>query len=766
MSAYLAIILDSFHEAFASRLLWLLLILITIALALIAPLGYRLELNTEFRQGDIRDARELAQDLQKADKDSPAGRIWLSLDKEKRMRMGQIAKDEEPRGREQFKGRSDLAKALNELLDEQPLYSEVVWKNRKLSDELEELTKQPADKLSKSNLARRNRLLIESDLKRHFRTRSKEEVQICYLGYDIFPSLPYGQHEVTQFIEVWVIPTLMSFLIGWIAIIVAVAVTAPIIPDMFQPGTLHVLLSKPLSRSLLFLSKFVGGCAFILLNVTYLIVGFWLIAGLRFGIWNHGFLKCIPIFLFLFSIYYSVSAFAGAIWRNAIVAMVVAAVFGILCFWVGFSKALVEEVFIKSQRIVKVLPVKDEIVSLNEQGETKIWNSEANEWRSIFMSSGRPNPRTLGPIYDAKGDQLLAARRHNLGFGRFMFFNPKLQYGPREQEWTVADGPDLPPATFELLAEPSGRLLAVTEMGIYRLTGNVDEKTQQSNNLLNLIPQNLRKSLPFGGGPFRDAGPNPRLSLGEPNAAAINAADGRIVVYGQGTLSTLLPDSKGQFEYGVSREIEGDQGQGAALAFGGDLILLARSEGQMQLLDAKTLNTVDTIEPEPSSRPRFLTASPDGQWLAIVFQSGNLWLMDNDSKALRRAPVTGQGSIYAATFTPDGSLLVADRGTRITRYNLSDGQHQRICVPPLSVIEIAYHYVIVPIHTVFPKPSELSNTVQYLLTDETTTDMGTARTDLQAAHAELRPWDPVWTSAIFVAVMLLVSCLYIERKEF
>ena len=68
-----------------------------------------------------------------------------------------------------------------------------------------------------------------------------------------------------------------------------------------------------------------GGLGFAAHVLWFVLIGalvLWLIAGLRFGIWNQGILMCIPIFMFLFSIYYSVSALTGIIWKSAVVSVV------------------------------------------------------------------------------------------------------------------------------------------------------------------------------------------------------------------------------------------------------------------------------------------------------------------------------------------------------------------------------------------------------------------------------------------------------------
>ncbi len=68
-------------------------------------------------------------------------------------------------------------------------------------------------------------------------------------------------------------------------------------------------------------------------------------------------------------------------------------------------------------------------------------------------------------------------------------------------------------------------------------------------------------------------------------------------------------------------------------------------------------------------------------------------------------------------------------------------------------------------YTVFPKPGELDKTVQYLLSGKETADMGEGG-DLSTAQKELDPWRPVWSSLVFMVVVLGLGCLYLERQDF
>ena len=104
---------------------------------------------------------------------------------------------------------------------------------------------------------------------------------------------------------------------------------------------------------MLFLAKFVGGCAFIAINAAYFIGGLWLILGVRLGLWNERLLLAIPLYLFLFAIYYGVSSLAGIVWRNAIVSVVMAVVFWLVCFMLGTATGLVEQLSLNPRRFIR-----------------------------------------------------------------------------------------------------------------------------------------------------------------------------------------------------------------------------------------------------------------------------------------------------------------------------------------------------------------------------------------------------------------------------
>jgi ABC-type transport system involved in multi-copper enzyme maturation permease subunit len=127
-----------------------------------------------------------------------------------------------------------------------------------------------------------------------------------------------------------------------IAMLLASVVTAFFIPNMLHKGTIDLLLAKPVRRSALFVCKFLGGLIFMFVNTLMVVVGIWLVLGLRSGLWAPGFLLSIFILTFEFAIFYSVSALFGVLTRSPIVSILMASVTWVVLFLVGLGFAFAE----------------------------------------------------------------------------------------------------------------------------------------------------------------------------------------------------------------------------------------------------------------------------------------------------------------------------------------------------------------------------------------------------------------------------------------
>lgn len=774
MRPYLAVIQDSFREALASRVLWVLLVLITLLLLALAPLGYRPQVTCGLGEHEVREwpqfmlhVRDAAKSLQPC----PARRIVESLDEPLRSEVQTFrlpGEGEAPSVFKMLRVMKEFRQALNQQLQRRDFYQRDAWgKIRPLSEEGRELAKQDLAQLTDDELGRWNRLALEAAFPDYVAVSPPTSVRFRYLWYDFGEPLPIRKTEFRALVET-LVERVTKWLVGTLGVLVAVLVTASIIPQTFDPGSLNLLLSKPIRRWLLFLAKFLGGCMFILLNASYLVLGAWLILGSRFGLWDGRILLCIPVYVFVFAIYYTVSALTGLLWRNAIASVIVTILFWLACFVVGLSKSAVESMVLNKTRIIQLIPAGDELLSADEMGLTHRWNAETGHWDEVFRLDNEEDLqrrialavipavpaelRPVGPVYDEPREQLVSAVR-SLRNGQML-----LQVGPRQKEWQAVQAGTASLGARALLREPDGRILVVSSLGLYRLVGNPKVTTSR----INLFGFSLPAPAPD---PFVSVGPDPPVAVLGAAGAALNQDTGELAVYCRGLITVLRKNAEGRYERRLEQKWEQEHPGAAVLAFGGDTLLVGRDDGQIIAYDAQTLEPRHEFTVEGQNQPRFVTAAPGGRTFAVVFHHGTLWIYDRDADQLLRPRITGQRDISCGVFAAPDRLLVADRATRVTQYELPSWRPLQSYTPPLSLIETIYRYALAPLYTVFPKPGELDKTVQYILSGKETKDAD-SRGDLTTAQQRLHPWRPVWSSLAFMVVVLAGSCLYLERQDF
>jgi hypothetical protein len=189
----------------------------------------------------------------------------------------------------------------------------------------------------------------------------------------------------------------------------------------------------------------------------------------------------IPIYVFVFAIYYSVSALAGLIWRNATVSIAVSILFWASCFGVGTAKIAIEEMMLNKRRIVNIIPVGEDLIAVNEINVTFQWNEKSHDWVEIFEPVGKDERerrmmmsfanlptemRPIGPVYDSSNDQLVSALR-SMRDGQML-----LHVGRRSDQWKKVRGANGSMGTVAMLTEPDGKILIISSLGLFRIAGD------------------------------------------------------------------------------------------------------------------------------------------------------------------------------------------------------------------------------------------------------------------------------------------------------
>lgn len=109
----------------------------------------------------------------------------------------------------------------------------------------------------------------------------------------------------------------------WIGILLALFSTAPLFTSLLAAGHVDLLLSKPLSRTQIFIGHVAGVWFTMLILAVYLLGGVWLIMSIKTGVWNPSFLLSISIVVAMFAVMYGVVVFVGVWTQSTALALIV-----------------------------------------------------------------------------------------------------------------------------------------------------------------------------------------------------------------------------------------------------------------------------------------------------------------------------------------------------------------------------------------------------------------------------------------------------------
>jgi ABC-type transport system involved in multi-copper enzyme maturation permease subunit len=121
--------------------------------------------------------------------------------------------------------------------------------------------------------------------------------------------------------------------LAWLSTILALLSTASMFPDLASGGV-DTMLSKPIGRTRLFVTKFASAMLFTAVQVTLFAFLAFLVIGLRGGSWEWGIFVVVPLMVVFFSYLFCVQAVVGMMTRSPIASVIVTLLFWIFVFLV------------------------------------------------------------------------------------------------------------------------------------------------------------------------------------------------------------------------------------------------------------------------------------------------------------------------------------------------------------------------------------------------------------------------------------------------
>lgn len=829
---YLAVITDSFRAAMASRVLWAAMLAIWILLAALAPLGTREDYTTTFRSFDLYNGTRmkalLAQGMvDPAQADKPLGRLAKAMPEELRQKLQRVGE-----GEQLGIPVRELIGGLNALLDQdsgtdnpdaastvsnsndpesavaEPWFDGAAWKDTVRLRELRELDATPTEELDDSLRRRRARLRLEAALPGVFEARSSRSVVLMYGTLDFPSGLEIDRAMFETIFNQFVIPTIVHWLLGFVLVFLGVLVTASIIPDMLQPGSLHLLLSKPISRPGLLTAKFVGGCAFVLLCVAQLVLGLYLIAGWRLGIWNPRILYCVPVSIILFGVFFSVSVPAGLKWRSPIISIAAAGALAALCVVVGVIGGIFEARVRQPDQIQSVLVVGDDWIASTGGSGLVRYDRDGNRWRSLIASEAISSDRVLAPV-KLDDDTLLTARVRGGRFNPFGTGTLDLIALTRGDDWAIQPSLRLPNATETLVRLPGGKLLTINtadllttdddtirrDLGIESTRRLDDEsnseetKSSQAPRVAGGLGSWLKALTTLQGGATEEftsilprgvtLSPPTRIAVGSPGQLFVRSMD-RVYRLSQ----PADGESTAAWNISARHNIERTESELDAkkspvfLAASSKWVLLGRGDPAMVLLDADDLSRRAVIElPDDITPLRLLPLGPLGdefanQFIAITTQGDAVTVtVADDGASIAWSEPMPFDDVRTVTVDADSrTLLIAHDVDSLAVAKLDNSQSAESPVfeflsPRLSMWRMVDKYVLGTIQLFIPRVLELGDTTSAMVSGEQSFVMQ-PRESGEAEVVRYRAAGPLVSCVLFIAVMLAMSCWMFSRTDF
>lgn len=821
MRPYLAVVMDSFRSAFASRILWIAFLAIWLLLAALAPIGFQEVYTTRFRGEELSNGTQLKAMLARGlidpqEEGTALGRLSAAMPGSLKKQLRTVARQNTPIQK------WALADGLNRALDDESWYDQEAWQGTIRLTELKELDKLSEKQITEDQRRRRARLRIEAALPGGLIPRPSRSINLSYAGFAFPVDFPVTKKQFLVLVNQYVIPVMMDWLLGFILVFLGILVTASIIPEMLQPGSLHLLVSKPISRFGLLIAKYIGGCTFVLLCVCQLVVGLWAIAAWRLELWNPAILWCIPVAVFLFAVYFSVSLLAGLQWRSPILSIGVTCLFGGFVLVVGIFGGYFDQFVTGPEQISSMVKSADQLLVTTRGRQLRVFNDQANGWDDLFdKESVRRRDLLVRPVAisdDVFVSAKISGGQYNLygnGTLEMLVLDRRADYKPipllpvpnGTRQFLVFGDQLLAMNNAGLLATPVSSVLQRIETERARLDDQGDdsepeeeaaeenpEVTDQDLQAVNQMEQ-LAWTQDLVGNLFRMQGgaveefqpilPE-EIQLVEPLAATVAAGGKWLVLYSRGRLFWFgqpAPSSdQTTLELIGQLELPGSDAARTRLAASGQQVLVARADEPVRWLDLASGKLVGgklVGEIEVGSRDSVIDvstladkpvaendAASSGRF-AVLTSDGTLHLVERQGDALA-ARTLGLDDVHSIDFDSDSQrLLVAHDIDQVEIVAVaSDGSllsDRSIRATPAGWRKLD-SWVMEPLRTLTPQTGELSETVAGLVSGR-----GSSAIERGFGDAEVRRyriWRPVLSCGMFIVAIMSLSCFLFVRRDF
>lgn len=133
----------------------------------------------------------------------------------------------------------------------------------------------------------------------------------------------------------------IKFWLAWAAMILALVSSASIFPEFLGSGAIELVLSKPISRTRVFLTKYATGLLFSAIQVGVFSLACFVLIGVRGHSWEPRLFLAIPIVSAIFSFLFCVCTLLGIVTRSTIASLLLTLLVWFMVFIVNAADSVI-----------------------------------------------------------------------------------------------------------------------------------------------------------------------------------------------------------------------------------------------------------------------------------------------------------------------------------------------------------------------------------------------------------------------------------------
>lgn len=245
---------------------------------------------------------------------------------------------------------------------------------------------------------------------------------VTFLGWTVNDNLRGPLTQPAKFYKAMFVTFGIGFWLTWAAMILALISSASLFPDFLSGGAIELVLSKPMGRFRLFLTKYATGLLFTAIQVGVFTLGCFMLLGVRGGSWEPRMFLAVPIVVGMYSFLFCMCVLLGILTRSTIASLLLTLLLWFLIFLVNAADATVASFSIMNEVAMEKLPARITQMEKTARGmhETRIKSErqkaieaaeEAKQDTSALAKPEDPIPEPTQADLDALNPKLAKARK-------------------------------------------------------------------------------------------------------------------------------------------------------------------------------------------------------------------------------------------------------------------------------------------------------------------------------------------------------------------